>query len=856
MISGESFQSDWQNSIITCDFRANRVTRFSLQEQDAGYITTQEPDLVRTSAATFRPIDVKQGPDGALYIADWSNPIINHGEVDFRDPRRDRWHGRIWRVRWKGAADQPKRDLTRLESSELLSLVKSQDRYLSHQSSRVLIERGEPARTAIRNWLEEQTDEYDKLKALWLCQATDSAAQSLLEELLVSKDHRIRAAATRVLGCWTDPQHQPNPWLNFDAPETHARFVQAVNDSHPRVRLEAIRALAKVGSLEAGTLALQVLEHPMDRFLDHALFLTVNEMADPLMQLLEQQQFEGTDQQLDFILTAIEPDKAKRFLAQRLANEPLAKDGSGPWIELIGKTGGPEELNLLMMQALSRGFDEEATERAVNALVMAQRLRKTRPSKPASLDNLFGMPSEPVRLAAIRLAEVWQGQGSMTSLIDFATRDSLSMKVRLAAIQALKSIGGSQAVGALTALANDEQNQDISRASTLALAALETDTAIKPFFAILSKAKSEAEALDLWRGILGVQGMGNKLAEQLQNQSLNDEQLMAGLRSTRDGGRQESRLGDVLRELMGDSAASLMTPEAMLALASRVSEGDPARGEGIYRRTELACATCHAIGGIGGKVGPDMTSLGASAPVDYLVESLFIPDAKVKEGYHSSVVVTEDNQIISGIEVESTEDELVLRNAQDRLIRLPKIDIVGKKPGPSLMPVGVVDRLSEQEQLDLLSFLSQLGKPGPFDASQGGVAREYGVLAGTHRREQQGIEQIISGEIDGWQPLKSLVNGDLPRQELVELTRQPINIALVHVYLKTRIEVARDTTVRLSVPTSVGMWVNGQPIEGDRDFSTELPTGQHVVVIRLDARDLPEQFRLESKDVTFLALED
>ncbi|MCA9133825.1 MAG: PQQ-dependent sugar dehydrogenase, partial [Planctomycetales bacterium] len=72
IVSGDSYPPQWQNSLITCDFRANRVTRFSLLEQQAGFSTQQQEDLLRTSASTFRPIDVKQGPDGALYIADWS----------------------------------------------------------------------------------------------------------------------------------------------------------------------------------------------------------------------------------------------------------------------------------------------------------------------------------------------------------------------------------------------------------------------------------------------------------------------------------------------------------------------------------------------------------------------------------------------------------------------------------------------------------------------------------------------------------------------------------------------------------------------------------------------------------------
>ena len=104
IIRSQHFPADWQGRLVTCDFRANRVTSFSITEQGAAYITKQETDICRTSNNTFRPIDVKLGPDGALYIADWSNPIINHGEVDFRDPRRDREHGRIWRVSVKGKA--------------------------------------------------------------------------------------------------------------------------------------------------------------------------------------------------------------------------------------------------------------------------------------------------------------------------------------------------------------------------------------------------------------------------------------------------------------------------------------------------------------------------------------------------------------------------------------------------------------------------------------------------------------------------------------------------------------------------------------------------------------------------------
>src|SRR5678816_4295585 len=131
------------------------MVRFEILEQGAGY-TTKQHEFLRSTNVTFRPIDIKLGPDGALYIADWSNPIIQHGEVDFRDPRRDREHGRIWRVGYKKAQEKkpdwyayvPKAataggtiDMNRLVSADLLKELPSSNGWNEKQARRVLIER-------------------------------------------------------------------------------------------------------------------------------------------------------------------------------------------------------------------------------------------------------------------------------------------------------------------------------------------------------------------------------------------------------------------------------------------------------------------------------------------------------------------------------------------------------------------------------------------------------------------------------------------------------------------------------------------------------------------------------------------
>ncbi|HCA52327.1 MAG TPA: hypothetical protein DEP24_05080, partial [Mycobacterium sp.] len=161
LIRSAQFPTDWQGDVITLDFRAHRVVRFKLTDQGSGYITREMPDVMRSTTDSFRPVDARLGPDGALYIADWSNPIIQHGEVDFRDPRRDKAHGRIWRVTVKGgAAPRARTDLALLPNPALLELLVTGDSYQQAQSRRVLIERGAAAvRGDLDVWMRQQTAE-------------------------------------------------------------------------------------------------------------------------------------------------------------------------------------------------------------------------------------------------------------------------------------------------------------------------------------------------------------------------------------------------------------------------------------------------------------------------------------------------------------------------------------------------------------------------------------------------------------------------------------------------------------------------------------------------------------------------
>ena len=911
MIRSPHFPDDWQGNLITCDFRAHRVVRFAVDEQDAGYVTRAMPDIVRTRDVAFRPIDVKLGPDGALYIADWSNPIIQHGEVDFRDPRRDHEHGRIWRVSYKGRKPAPKTDLTKASTKELMDNLTSPNLFTCEQSRRLLNERGTNALADLSAWTQAQTTEPNLLAALWLYQAIDRVEPKLLERLLEAKDGRVRAAAVRVLAGWQERLGAERAglrdpfigWPSAPLPLAHrselptARALELlalrVVDAHPRVRLEAVRALARIPDVRAVDLALKALEQPVDRFLDYALWLTVNDQSEPWLAALKSGAWktEGREKQLEFALKAIEPAQANAVMAQLLGdNKPLPRDGSGPWIELIGKAGSPKELRRLFDQVLQSGFDDEVMVRALGALTDAARLRNARPqilsttvgirrNSPTDqttqelLGNLTAVgflledPREAVRIAALRLAGAWRELGHYTRRLAGPARSKdTSPALREAIFNTLREQGTQEAIDVLVPLADKTNTLALRRQAVVALAGLQPDRPGLPLtnlhlafpaaVEVLMETTSDTEALEFWRALLGNKGASAALTKALPKSGLPQPVAKAGLRAAREGGRSEPELVLALTRSSGlDEGEVTLTEAELKQMASDVlKKGDPARGEVVYRRKDLSCVNCHAIGGAGGKVGPDMTSIGASAPVDYLIESVWFPNRKIKEGYHAVMVESKDGQELSGVLVRENSEQLVLRDATGREVSVAKANVAERRLGTlSLMPAGLIDGITAQERIDLFRFLSELGKPGPYDATRGSIARAWRVRPGLHTMEQFGEEKLVADVAadKGWTPVLANVDGGLPAARIEEAVQG--QLGLVGIYAVARLQVSGRQEVSFKVSAAAeGVWVDGKKVAPEKGFKTELSAGAHTILFRLDAGKLPESLRLESSAGNFL----
>jgi putative heme-binding domain-containing protein len=873
LIKSERFPKEWQGNAVTLDFRANRMVRFEIIEQGAGY-TTKQHEFLRSTNVTFRPIDIKLGPDGALYIADWSNPIIQHGEVDFRDPRRDREHGRIWRISYKGGKDVKAPELVKASTQTLCDELLSPNRFNEWQSRRVLVERIRPVAATnklagpvlkvVDAWMAQQlnrTDEskdFARVQLLWLFQSMlDFPFTPLAINLVESKDYRFRAIGARAIGTWSGPT--PGipmlPKLSRLDDETASDYLaKLVKDDHPRVRIEALRALARIPTARSAELALSALDKgQVEGFLDYALWLTINDLAEPWAAAVESGawKIEGREKQLQYALKAIEPKLATKLMTKVIGDKPLPSDGSGGMIELIGQAGGPAQLRQLFDQALSGGFTDEATARALNWLGEGARLRNAKPSGDiAGVSKLIEAGNPTVRASAAKLAGTWKLASAAPTLGKLANDAATSISLRHASIEGLRDLGGRSSVTLLRSLAKDQDNS-IQRSAASALAATDLIGSMPQILEVVSATTKEEDSLTLWRSLLAAKGASPALAKALATNSLPETAAKAGLRVAREGGRNDPNLVMALNRAGGLSDASAELTEGEIhSIAYEVTKGNPANGEKVYRNKQLGCVMCHSIGGAGGKVGPDMTSLGASTPlVDYIVESVLLPNKRVKEGFNSVQVVTKDGEDLSGNLVRETSEELILRDATAKEISIPKRSIQSRKMGGSLMPSGLIDFITPQERLDLYAFLKELGKQGPYDATKQNVARVWRLNA---KVGTANADELLKSDLRGkdWTPVYSMVSGEVTRTDLLEELDGKDTV----IWAASRFSTSKAGPVRLQISgtASPKAWVDGKPIGGNSEVTVDLPAGPHTFYIKLNPSDLTQRLKLESNDATFL----
>ncbi|MEE2641013.1 MAG: PVC-type heme-binding CxxCH protein [Planctomycetota bacterium] len=847
IIGGGHLPDEFEGNMITNDFRANRVCRFVVSENGtSAFSSRQETELIKTRHVAFRPIDVKMGPDGAIYIADWYNPIIQHGEVDFRDPRRDHVHGRIWRLTYKGRKTLKLPDISNGSVEQLLGMLKAKEEWVRLHAKRKLKEKPAGEVTAkLSKWVNELSREepgfdHHMLEALWTSQSIRMVNEPLLEFALDHPDHRLRAAGIRVAVEWRNRLQKLKP---FDL------FSDAVVDDHPRVRLEGVRALSLYPRAQAVSNSLKALDRPMDFYLDFALWKTVRQLREEWLPRLTAGEFDFNDNldQLTFALRAVDSPQVVSPLMKLAEKETTPIGKKIDIFSIIGAQGDPATLGRIASFAIELSSrDPGASAKIIRQLSDSCRQRNIRPKASGqAIVDLCDNQHPPLSNAAIEAIGIWKIGEGRARLTELARQNSLT------AIDGLALLGGKESRTELISIASSDRPVIARQRAANVLTMIDRQAAAEQAVQLMVQPPQDLDVKSLIDFLVKTRGGPEALIQALQSKTIAPDAAKEAVRASQASPTPSPKLIAQFRRA-GELDAAKWTPSANLtqALLNEVREtGNPQAGEKIYRRENMQCAKCHAIAGAGGIVGPELNSIGASAQVDYLIESLLEPNKKVKENFHSRVVQTIDGLQYSGVPIREDARETVLRTAEGKVVTIPADDIEAKKEGRSLMPEGLVDPLTRKELVDLVSFLSQLGKVGEYAIGKQQFARNWETLTWTadaHRALNRTSFDTAATDHQAlvWRNEYALVNGSVDVMSLPEYQihgRSPKSS-----FLKTtlRVEKAGKVVLEMGPLKGTAIWIDGKPRKIEKRLQLDLSKGQHVLNFSVN-REVQKTFRVE-----------
>jgi glucose/arabinose dehydrogenase/lysophospholipase L1-like esterase len=267
LVSSRNFPDEMQGDYLLNNcIGFQGVLQYRMKEDGSGFSADPVTPLLRSADPNFRPVDLQFGPDGALYVLDWYNPLVGHMQHSVRDPNRSKTRGRIWRIKYTGKPLVEPAKIAGEPIEKLLDLLKVYEDRTRYRVRQELRDREtEQVLAAVDVWVAAQDPadpdyEHHLLEGFWVKQHHNVLDKDLLKKLLSAKDGRARAAAVRALSYAKDQVEEPLKLLQA-----------AINDEHPRVRLEAIRALSFFDSQEALDLTVEALLYDQDDYLEYTL---------------------------------------------------------------------------------------------------------------------------------------------------------------------------------------------------------------------------------------------------------------------------------------------------------------------------------------------------------------------------------------------------------------------------------------------------------------------------------------------------------------------------------------------------------------------------------------------------------
>ncbi len=678
--SGTGLPEKYQNHFLACDFPKG-VWSFAVKSKGASYEVVEKEKFLWNLGAT----DVDFGPDGSVYVSDWG--------TSYSMPES----GRIYRV---------------FDPAQKTNANLTVDKKLTNEGQ--LVGYSKMQMTQLLPLIQDADSEVRAQAAMSLANHSSSDATKSLVKALGDSSLRVRFFAAMSLGKLKDKQsiasllEMLKQNADQDAYLVHAGVFALVNIGD----FDAIQSSAKnenVSIRRAALLTMRRMERPeISQFLNDANPKLVNEAAraindapinDAMPQLaaLLNSSFTkvGTSEQTQILRRAVNANfRLGQYsnavaLATFAVNTNALEAMRAEAVNALSDWENPSPLDRVM--GLWRPLPKREVGLAQNAFVSVS-------------SELFKSDSEKVLLATVRCARKLKLNSSELFPL-FKTSQSASVRVEI--LQALAEFK-SDALPKAVELALGDSHSELRREGIKSVALLapeqtplllerllatETDLRInQTAFATLGKLTNASATEVLLRQLDLL--LAGKIAAELQLDLL-------------DAAEKHSDL-----HLSGKIAAfktKLPKDDSLADFRVALVGGDAERGKKIFHeREDVACLRCHAIGGKGGNVGPDLGDLAKRQTREYFLESILEPNKQIASGFENIVVTLKNETAAAGLVKSEDKNELVLNSPEDGIVKIKKEEIEKREQGLSPMPEGLGKVLTKFELRDLIEFLAGL----------------------------------------------------------------------------------------------------------------------------------------------------
>jgi putative membrane-bound dehydrogenase-like protein len=740
---GDAFPPAMRGNLFSAQHNARKVVRHVLipegstfHSEDHDFVTTDDPD--------FHPSDVLEDADGSLLVIDTGSWYVQHCPTGrIRKVHRTGGIYRVQPVKFTPQADPwgQKIRWDKLFPGELAGLLADRRPMVRDRARETLAGRGKssiPALTALLDGTGPRpVSTATKQRALWeLAAMTDDAALPPLRKALRSANPELAAVAARGLARHGDKKAGPNL----------ARLL--ASPSLP-LRRAAAEALSHCGDASAVPAIWKALAAGPDLFLEHSLLFAAHRLAGKsdlelaltnpsprvrkaALLLLDQPPRPAGSLSSKPVLaavTAAEPelrqaalfvlkrhpewaDRALTLLHGWLVQAKLAKDQERGLRGLLLAFQGQKTVQDLIADAAAGRTKMPSEQRSLVLETMARStLRRLPPSWIEALEQALHDPLPAVRRQAVQTAGVLQLPKLDKSLAGLAERSSEPADLRLEAVRAIvpRRPRLSETVFDLLARQLGDKENPLSRLSAAeilgrcqltktqlrrVLFALHGDALISP--SVLLPALARSVTKGNWAQVLDY--LSSAVNHGWRPREPDWGRFLAALPAS--ARPRAEKLQRLLRERQAGQA------DRLRQLTPLLQGGDSERGRAIFFGKKVACASCHSIGNQGGKVGPDLTRIGAVRSGPDLLEAVVVPSASIAQGFETYLTVTKDGRSLIGTIARQARDVVVLRDSSGAETRLPRENIqeIVRLP-TSLMPEGLERALSAEELRDLLAFL-------------------------------------------------------------------------------------------------------------------------------------------------------